>query len=258
MSFLIKQRLNIFLVVMLGFALLFSTSTVVFAEDGDNKCIYDLNEADFGVIKDFHDDISDDMAEEIIEKREEEPFHSVDQLRDLETFEDKENIINDLIDAREVCVIADDGGEGPTDEEYEDTDGNENEDGDGNENEDENGNNNDNGNDDEREMCVDINTAEKEELFDIIHIDEYRADLIIDYRENQKFESVQELTEIDGIAEERIKDIIEQDKACVLDDEGDKVPETSTNAFNCILIGVILMGISLIGYALLNRRAHNS
>ena len=244
--------------MILGFSMLFSTSTAVFAENEDNRCIYDLNEADFGVILDFHEDIKEDMADEIIEKRDEEPFHSIDQLLDLETFVGKEDIVDDLIEAGEVCIIADDGGEEVPDEKDE----GENVDGDGNEdsngNEEENGDNNNNGNDDEREMCVDINTAEKEELFDIIHIDEYRADLIIDYRENQKFESVQELTEIDGITEERIEDIIYQDKACVLDDEGEKVPETSTNAFNFILIGVILMGISLIGYALLNRRAHNS
>ena len=63
-----------------------------------------------------------------------------------------------------------------------------------------------------RQDCVDINTAPKEELRRIIHIDEVRADELIRRR---PFRSVDQLTRIPGIGPARLRDIKEQGLACV-------------------------------------------
>lgn len=60
--------------------------------------------------------------------------------------------------------------------------------------------------------CIDINTASVEELMEIIHIGEVRAQDLIDLRPHN---TVNGLKRIKGIGDGRMKDIIEQDKACV-------------------------------------------
>lgn len=60
--------------------------------------------------------------------------------------------------------------------------------------------------------CIDINTASAEELEKIIHIGpEYAQDLI----ELRPFQSVEQLTRINGIGKGRIKDILAENLACV-------------------------------------------
>jgi hypothetical protein len=61
---------------------------------------------------------------------------------------------------------------------------------------------------------VDINTASKETLRKIIHIDEVRADQILALRQKQRFGSVDDMTRIRGIATERLRDIKKQGLAC--------------------------------------------
>ncbi|MEI3605347.1 MBL fold metallo-hydrolase [Pseudogracilibacillus sp. SE30717A] len=60
--------------------------------------------------------------------------------------------------------------------------------------------------------CIDINTASKNELMEITQIGEARADELITLR---PFQSIDELTKIDGIGEARLKDIKQQGKACL-------------------------------------------
>ncbi|GAA4061269.1 MBL fold metallo-hydrolase [Amphibacillus indicireducens] len=60
--------------------------------------------------------------------------------------------------------------------------------------------------------CVDINTASEAELMEIIHIGDVRAKDLIDFR---PFKSVDDLDRVSGIGPARLKDIINQQKACV-------------------------------------------
>jgi competence protein ComEC len=60
--------------------------------------------------------------------------------------------------------------------------------------------------------CVDINTAFKSELTEIIHIGDKRAEQLIRLR---PFHSVNDLTRISGIGDGRLADIKEQGIACV-------------------------------------------
>lgn len=62
--------------------------------------------------------------------------------------------------------------------------------------------------------CIDINEASKEQLMNIIHIGDVRADEIIKLR---PFSSIDELTSVSGIGPARIDDIKEENKACVGD-----------------------------------------
>ena len=64
--------------------------------------------------------------------------------------------------------------------------------------------------------CVDINTASKEELDEIINIGPATADKIIAYRQTTPFTSVGDLINISGIGEVTLNEIIAQGKACVL------------------------------------------
>ena len=59
--------------------------------------------------------------------------------------------------------------------------------------------------------CVDINHATKDELQEIIHIGEERAEDIIDLR---PFDSVKDLERVDGIGPARLDDILDEDYAC--------------------------------------------
>ena len=64
-------------------------------------------------------------------------------------------------------------------------------------------------------QCVDINTANVQNLMSIAHIGEGRAEQIVTMRSQQRFESVQALTQITGIGEGRLNDIIREGVACV-------------------------------------------
>jgi hypothetical protein len=63
--------------------------------------------------------------------------------------------------------------------------------------------------------CVDINTAAPAQLQRIIHIDTVRAAEIVQLREGRRFESVDQLTRVRGIAAARLRDIKGQGLACV-------------------------------------------
>src|SRR5699024_5096785 len=60
--------------------------------------------------------------------------------------------------------------------------------------------------------CIDINSAEESEVQGIIHIGPERATELINER---PYEKVEDLGKIDVIGESRIKDIMEEVKACV-------------------------------------------
>ncbi|GGP07190.1 MBL fold metallo-hydrolase [Oceanobacillus neutriphilus] len=59
--------------------------------------------------------------------------------------------------------------------------------------------------------CIDLNNASKEELTEIIHIGNERADQIMDQR---PFTALDELEEIDGLGPSRIADIESEDLIC--------------------------------------------
>ncbi|MBU9712135.1 MBL fold metallo-hydrolase [Bacillus tamaricis] len=62
------------------------------------------------------------------------------------------------------------------------------------------------------EYCIDINTAPKEEIIQITHIGDARAEELINLR---PFQSIDGLTRINGIGSGRLSDIIEEGLACV-------------------------------------------
>lgn len=62
------------------------------------------------------------------------------------------------------------------------------------------------------ENCIDINSANIDDIQKIIHFGPARAEELI---EKRPFSSVEDLTRISGIGPSRIEDIIEQDLACV-------------------------------------------
>lgn len=62
------------------------------------------------------------------------------------------------------------------------------------------------------DSCIDINQASRDELQQIIHLGEKRAEEVIDKR---PFESIDELKAIDGIGKARLSDIKEENLACV-------------------------------------------
>lgn len=63
--------------------------------------------------------------------------------------------------------------------------------------------------------CIDLNHATKEELQEIVHIGEARAEAIITLRPIAGFE---ELQEIEGIGPQRLEEIITENKACITDE----------------------------------------
>jgi competence ComEA-like helix-hairpin-helix protein len=67
----------------------------------------------------------------------------------------------------------------------------------------------------QQSQCVDINTASAKELERIIHIGPDRAQQIITLRQQRRFESVDQLTRVNGIAAARLRDIKGEGLACV-------------------------------------------
>ena len=63
--------------------------------------------------------------------------------------------------------------------------------------------------------CIDLNSASLEELQEIVHIGASRAEQIVDLR---PFGSLDELTQVNGISENRLDDIKEQGLACVVEE----------------------------------------
>lgn len=74
---------------------------------------------------------------------------------------------------------------------------------------------------DDAEYCVDLNTADLEELQRIIHIGPARALAVIEWR---PFTRVEELGRINGIGKTRLVDVLEQGKACVSPPAGEEIP----------------------------------
>jgi beta-lactamase superfamily II metal-dependent hydrolase len=63
--------------------------------------------------------------------------------------------------------------------------------------------------------CINLNTASPGELTGILHIDEERSGQILDLRQERPFSSVKEMTRVRGIAQGRLRDILEEGRACV-------------------------------------------
>ena len=64
----------------------------------------------------------------------------------------------------------------------------------------------------EKKECININTASRESLKEIVHINEVRVDDLINSR---PFESIEELTRVDGIGSVRLEEIKEQGLVCL-------------------------------------------
>lgn len=62
------------------------------------------------------------------------------------------------------------------------------------------------------DYCIDINSASKQQLMDIVHIGEARADELISLR---PFDSIDQLSRIRGIGDARLNDIKSEGIACV-------------------------------------------
>lgn len=63
--------------------------------------------------------------------------------------------------------------------------------------------------------CVDINTASREALMEIIHIDAPRSEAMLQLRRQRPFSSVDDMQRIDGVGPVRLNDIRAQRLACV-------------------------------------------
>ncbi len=59
----------------------------------------------------------------------------------------------------------------------------------------------------ENSGLININTATKEELMELDGVGEVTADSIILYRENKKFETIDEIKNVDGIGEKKFEKI---------------------------------------------------
>ena len=65
------------------------------------------------------------------------------------------------------------------------------------------------------DRCVDLNTANLDELQRIVHIGPDRAEDIIRLRRTRPFRTVNELTGVPGIGRGRLRDIVAEGLACV-------------------------------------------
>lgn len=74
--------------------------------------------------------------------------------------------------------------------------------------------------------CIDLNTASLEALTQIVHIDEVRASEVINFR---PYSSIEQLTQIRGIAAARLQDILEQGLACIGEQFVGEVEKHSVN-----------------------------
>lgn len=76
------------------------------------------------------------------------------------------------------------------------------------------GDSHDDSDEEEKEItsCVDINTASPEELEQIVHIGEGRAQDMIDLR---PFDTLDDLSSVNGLGPARIEDIIDEEIACI-------------------------------------------
>lgn len=77
---------------------------------------------------------------------------------------------------------------------------------------------------------IDINSALKEKLMDIKWIGNSTSDKIINYRQNNLFDSIDELINISGIGNTKLNDIKTEGLACV--DGADIIQQTSSNISN--------------------------
>lgn len=65
------------------------------------------------------------------------------------------------------------------------------------------------------DRCVDLNEASVDDLTEIIHVGEARAEQIVELRGERPFQSVEELTRVRGIGAVRAEEIIGEEVACV-------------------------------------------
>lgn len=80
-----------------------------------------------------------------------------------------------------------------------------------------------------KEGQIDINTASLEELDEIKWVGPTTAQLIINYREDKIFESVDELINVKYITENRLKDIKTRGLACVGDSDKEEADKEENN-----------------------------
>lgn len=63
--------------------------------------------------------------------------------------------------------------------------------------------------------CIDINKADKDGLKEIKHIGDITADHIVEYRNNNKFDDVNDLTSIKVLGKKKVQDIKDEKLACI-------------------------------------------
>lgn len=95
--------------------------------------------------------------------------------------------------------------------------------------------------------CININTAPREELKQIKHIGESRAEQILKIRQEKLFSSLDELENVKGIGSARVADIKTQGLACVKNSEPaqeaipqkifkENLAQAKPNSFNPLLL----------------------
>ena len=86
---------------------------------------------------------------------------------------------------------------------------------------------------------IDVNTASLADLDKIKWVGPATAQLIIDYRNNKTFDSVDELINVKGIGETKIADIKQQALACVFDENSNIDDSIAQNASEEVLIKIV-------------------